>query len=100
MNIAIVDDEKIELETAEAFLRFYVKKFWSEHNTKIHIEVFYRAEDFFKIFCAGWFQAVILGAGMKDVANFIRARGDYDAKIIFLKLNDDSEGKNYEHCYC
>ncbi len=29
MNIAIVDEEKIELETAETFLRFYIKKILS-----------------------------------------------------------------------
>lgn len=93
MNIAIVDDEKVELETAEAFLRFYVKKFYPEHESEIYIEVFQRVEDFFQIFCAGLYQVVILAAEMKSVANFIRARGDKDIKILFLKLNDNLGGE-------
>ena len=87
MNIAIVDEEKIELETAEAFLRFYIRKFFPERENGIHIEIFQRAEDFLQVFSAGWYQLVILGARMENVAGFIRGRGD--TKIIFLKLNDD-----------
>ncbi len=52
MNIAIVDDEKVDLEAAEFFLRCYSKKFWSEHEAEIHIENFHRAEDFLRVFSA------------------------------------------------
>ena len=91
MNIAIVDDEKIELETAEVFLRCYIKNFWAEHESEIHIELFQRTGDFLQFFSAGFYHLIILGAGMENIANFIRSRGDYDVKIIFLKLNDNSE---------
>ena len=87
MNIAIVDDEKVELETAEVFLRAYVRKFFHEHESEIHIEVFRSDSEFVQVFSAGWYQLVILGARMENVAGFIRGRGD--TKIIFLKLNDD-----------
>ena len=87
MNIAIVDEEKIELETAEAFLRFYIKKFFPERENGIHIEIFQHAEDFLQVFSAEWYHLIILGACMESVAGFIRARGD--TKIIFLKLNDE-----------
>ena len=89
MNIAIVDEEKIELETAEIFLRCYIKKFWSQYESSIHIEIFQSAEDFIQFFCAGLYHLVILGNHMEKTANFIRACGDYDTKIIFLKNNDD-----------
>ena len=93
MNIAIVDEEKIELETAETFLRFYIRKFFPEHQSQIHIEIFRRAEDFLQVFSAGWYHVIILGARMESVAQVIRGRGDCDTKIIFLELNDDRRGE-------
>lgn len=102
MNIAIVDDEKIELETAETFLRYYVKKFYPGFERDINIEVFQRVEEFLQIFNPGLYNVIILSAHMEGVANFIRAQGDCDTKIIFLKLNDDCCGGGveiYEHCY-
>ena len=92
MNIAIVDDEKVELETAEAFLRFYVKKFYPEHESEISIEVFQRVENFIQVFSPRLYQLVILGGGMQNIANFIRANDNFDTKILFLKLNDNSIG--------
>lgn len=86
MNIAIVDDEKIELETAETFLRCYIKKFWAKYETLIHIETFYSAKEFLTFFCPNIYQLVILGGHMKNFADFIRA---YDVKILLL--NDDKE---------
>ncbi len=47
MNIAIVDDEKIELETAETFLRLYIKKFWAKYESLINIETFYQCRRLF-----------------------------------------------------
>ena len=91
MNIAIVNDEKIDLETAEIFLRFYIKKFWADYESKINIEVFYSARDFMQIFDVGLYHVIILGTNLAEVAEFIRASGDYDAKVIFLKFNDNSE---------
>lgn len=84
MNIAIVESEKVELETAEAFLRFYVRKFYPEREDEIHIEVFQRTEDFLQIFSAELYQLVVLGDGMDNVANFVRAFGD-NVPILFLK---------------
>lgn len=92
MNIAIVDDEKIELETAETFLRFYIRKFFPERENGIHIEIFRRAEDFLQVFSAGWYHLVILGACMESVAEVIRARGDEEVQILFLKMNDNFGG--------
>lgn len=100
MNIAIVNDEKVELETAEAFLRFYVRKFYPEREAEIYIEVFQRVEDFFQIFCADLYQLVVLGDGMENVANFVRTRGGLSTKILFLKLNDNWWRENYEYCRC
>ena len=40
MNIAIVNDEKVELETIETFLRVYIKKFLPERKSEIYIEIF------------------------------------------------------------
>ncbi len=99
MNIAIVNDEKVELETAETFLRVYIKKFLPERKSEINIEIFQRTEDFFQIFSAGLYNFVIIGAHMEEVANFIRASGDYDAKILLFKFNDNSGGGGiYEYC--
>ena len=91
MNIAIIDKEKVNLETAEAFLRYYIKNFYSEHEAEISIEVFHCAKDFLQIFSPGLYHLVILGSDMEEVAEFIRANGDFTTKIIFLKLNDDYE---------
>lgn len=95
MNIAIVDEEKIELETAETFLRVYVKKFWGDHKSKINIEVFQRPEEFMQIFSVGLYQVVMLGPRMEEIANFIRACGDYDAKILLFQFNDNSGGGEF-----
>lgn len=93
MNIAIVDEEKIELETAKTFLRFYIRKFFPERENGIYIEIFRRAGDFLQVFSAGWYHLIILGARMESVAEVIRGRGDCDTEIIFLKLNDDWWGE-------
>lgn len=104
MNIAIIDDEKIDLEIAETFLHFYIKKFWANYEPLIHIETFYTAKDFIQVFSAGLYQLVILGDSMRKLADFIRARGDYDVKIIFLKLSDNYDNGGggidceYRHC--
>ena len=98
MNIAIVDEEKIELETAETFLRFYIRKFFPERQSQIHIEIFRRAEDFLQVFSAGWYHVIILGARMESIAQVIRGRGDGEVKIIFLQMNDNFGGGGiYEH---
>ena len=104
MNIAIVDDEKVDLEAAEVFLRVYVKKFLADYESSIHIETFYSVTEFIQIFSTGLYQLVILGERVKELADFIRACGDYEVKIIFLKLNDDYDvvggGYDYEYCDC
>ena len=87
MNIAIVDDEKVELETAEIFLRCYVQKFLKDYEASIHIETFRAPDEFF---CPNFYQVVILGGKMKSFAKSIAARANNDAKIFLLE--DDCEG--------
>ena len=92
MNIAIVDDEKIELEAAENYLRNYLTENWSELN--FVIQTFSSAEDFLNAFKPRRFQLVILDIRMPEIdglqlAQIIRARGDDDANIVFLTGSDD-----------
>ncbi|MBR4153710.1 MAG: hypothetical protein IKT98_12250 [Selenomonadaceae bacterium] len=87
MNIAIVDDRKIELETVETFLRFYIKKFWAQYESLIHIETFYSAQDFLMFFSPKIYHLVILGEHMRDILKFI---GSYDAKVLFIEPQEDS----------
>ena len=92
MNIAIVDDEQIELEAAENYLRNYLTENWSELN--FVIQIFSSAEDFLNAFKPGRFQLVILDIRMPEIdglqlAQIIRARGDDDANIVFLTGSDD-----------
>ena len=92
MNIAIVDDEKIELEAAENYLRNYLTENWSELN--FVIQIFSSAEDFLNAFKPGLFRLVILDIRMPEIdglqlAQIIRARGDDDANIVFLTGSDD-----------
>ena len=86
MNIAIVDDEKVELETAETFLRCYIKKFLKDYESLIHIETFRAPDEFF---FPNFYQVVILGGHMKAFANSIAARVNRNAKIFLI--NDDCE---------
>ena len=88
MNIAIVDDEKVELETAEIFLRVYIKKFWANYESRIHIETFSTAHDFLYFFCPKFYHVIILGSRMKNIAKFIRLHGD-NVKIIFINSRED-----------
>lgn len=92
MNIAIVDDEKIELEAAETYLKNFLQENWSEFN--FSIETFSSAEDFLKVFKPGLFQLVVLDISMPEIdgmqlAQIIRTRGDQDANIVFLTGNDN-----------
>lgn len=94
MNIALVDDEKVELETAELYIRNFIKKNYPELYPEINILTFSSADEFFKIFTPGFFQLVILDIMMEKIdglqtAQIIRARGDEDVNIVFLTSNDD-----------
>lgn len=88
MNIAIVDDEKIELETAESLLRFYVEKFWADYKSRIHIETFCNAKEFLTFFSPKIYQLVILGGHMKKIANLIC---NTNIKVLFLKSDCEEE---------
>lgn len=90
MNIAIVDDRKIELETAEIFLRVYIKKFWTKYESLIHIDTFYSAEDFLRFFCPKIYQLIILGRNMNNIAEKLCADGD-SVKVLFLKDGNEVE---------
>lgn len=94
MNIAIVDDEKVELEAAESYIKEYLRENWSELENDVSIRTFTCAKDFFDVFKPGFFQLVILDICMDEidgmqVAQIIRARGDDDANIVFLTGNDN-----------
>lgn len=84
MNIAIVVDEKILSEAVEIVLRFYVRKFWSEYESQVHIEVFRSAKEFIKYFSPKIYRLVILGVNMQDIARFIRANDNADVNILLL----------------
>lgn len=92
MNIAIVDDQKFELEAAENYLRNYLEESWPE--LEFNIEIFSSGNEFLQAFKPGLFQLVILDILMPDIngmqtAQVIRARGDDDVNIVFLTANDD-----------
>ena len=94
MNIAIVDDEIMELQTAELYIRKFIQKNYPELSAEINISLFSSADDFFKAFMPGFFQLVILDIMMEKIdglqtAQIIRARGDEEANIVFLTSNDD-----------
>ncbi len=86
MNIAIVDDEKIELETAEAFLRYYISENFQNYESDIHIELFQRKNEFLTWFSPQIYQVVILGGNMRKLADYI---ANFDVKIIFIKPQED-----------
>lgn len=94
MNIAIVDDEQIELTFAETYLKKYIHKNWSEIEAETKIQPFTSAKEFLNIFKPGMFQLIILDIRMKEIngmqaAQIIRARGDDEVNIIFLTSSDD-----------
>lgn len=92
MNIAIVDDEKAELDAAEHYLKDYLRDNWS--GTNVNIQTFSSAKDFLNVFKVGAFQLVILDIIMPEInglqaAQIIRARGDDDVNIVFLTSSED-----------
>ena len=94
MNIAIVDDEKVELEAAASYIKEYLHENRSNLEADMNIRTFTCAKDFFDVFKPGLFQLVILDICMPEfdgmqIAQVIRARGDDDANIIFLTANDN-----------
>ena len=94
MNIAIVDDEIIELRAAEYYLLDFIKKNYSELLPEINIQIFSSANEFFEVFKPGMFQLIVLDIMMQEidglqVAQIIRTRGDDDANIVFLTSSDD-----------
>lgn len=94
MNIAIVDDEIMELKAAEFYLHNFIKKNYSKLYSEIDIQTFSSANDFFKVYEPGLFQLVILDIMMEEIdglqtAQIIRARGDDEVNIVFLTANDE-----------
>lgn len=92
MNIAIVDDDSIELHAAKKYLSDYLQNNWSQID--FNIQIFSSAKDFFNIFSVGAFQLVILNISMPEIdglqaARIIRTRGDDDVNIVFLTNNDN-----------
>ena len=100
MEIAIVDDEKFELDLAEDYIRKYLRENWAELESETNIQTFTSAKDFLQIFKPGIFQLVILDICMDEIdgiqlAQVIRARGDDEVNIIFLTGNDNYILKGY-----
>ena len=91
MNIAIIDDETVELEAFETVLRFCIKKFWAEYESLINIETFYSVNLFRNFFHPEFYQIVILGGNMKAFTNFIAFNSNHDVKIFFI--NDCCEAE-------
>ncbi|MBR4153709.1 MAG: response regulator transcription factor [Selenomonadaceae bacterium] len=94
MNIAIVDDEKDELQAAERYLRDFLAKNYSKLLSDTKIQTFSAPDDFLRVFKPGLFQLVILDIIMGEINGFqtaqiIRARGDDDVNIVFLTNNDN-----------
>lgn len=94
MKIAIVDDERQELDAAETYLKNYIRQNWADYESDINIETFSCAKDLLKIFKPGIYQLVILDIIMPEIngmqaAQIIRARGDNEVQIVFLTGNDD-----------
>lgn len=94
MKIAIVDDERQELDAAETYLKNYIRQNWADYESNINIETFSCAKDLLKIFKPGIYQLVILDIIMPEIngmqaAQIIRARGDNEVQIVFLTGNDD-----------
>lgn len=92
MNIAIVDDDKFELNSAKNYLHDFIKENWSEMD--FNIQTFSCAKEFFEVFKPNLFQLIILDIYMDEIdglqtAQIIRARGDDDANIVFLTSSDD-----------
>lgn len=86
MNIAIVDDEKIELEAAEIFLRVFIRDFYAKYESDIHIETFRSADDFLTFFNPKFYHLILLGEHMRHILKFI---GSSDVKIFFIKHQED-----------
>ena len=102
MNIAIVDDEQIELNAAENYIREYLRENWSTLEAEVKIQTFTSGKEFFDAFKPGFFQLVILDICMDEidgmqVAQIIRARADDDANIVFLTGNDNFILRLYYH---
>ena len=89
MNIAIVNDEKFALEMVELFLRVYIKKFWSDFESRIHIEIFRSAKEFITFFSPQIYNLVILGVNMQEIARFIRANDNFGVNILFWEACEE-----------
>lgn len=94
MNIAIVDDEQIELYAAKTYLKKYIRDNWADFESTINIETFSCAKDLLMTYKPGMYQLVILDICMAEIngmqaAQIIRARGDNEVNIVFLTANDD-----------
>jgi len=93
IQIAIVDDEMIDLVTAETFIRNHIRECYAKEFDGIRIDTFSRGEDMISAFEPGVYDLVILDICMErvtgiQVAEVIRSR-DQNISIIFLTGSDD-----------
>lgn len=90
MNIAIIDEEKVDLETAEAYLKKYIRDNWAQYAADINVDIFLRPENFKRFFRRGLYQIVLVGFCTEDIAEFLHAR-DENVNVFHLIRNDDCE---------
>ncbi|MBQ7515128.1 MAG: response regulator transcription factor [Schwartzia sp.] len=93
IQIAIVDDEMIDLVTAENFLWRHIKEWYPKESGGIRIDTFSRGEDMISAFEPGSYDLVILDICMEgvtgmQVAEVIRSK-DQNVSILFLTGSDD-----------
>lgn len=99
IHIAIVDDEMIDLVTAENFLRRYMEEFYPEEAAGIRIDTFSRGEDIISAFEPGMYDLIVLDIYMEavngmQVAEVIRGK-DQDVSIIFLTGSEEHMLEGY-----
>lgn len=93
IHIAIVDDEMIDLVTAENFLRQFMKEFYPQEASEIRIDTYSRGEDIISAFEPGMYDLLVLDIYMEaisgmQVAEVIRGK-DQDVSIIFLTGSEE-----------
>ena len=93
MNIAIIDDQASDLNSAQNFLNNYIEKFFPQVVPTLSIETFNDVEKFLRNFKKNQFELLILDIFMRPIngihaAQIIRSR-DKSVSIMFLTNSED-----------
>ena len=99
LQIAIVDDEMIDLVTTEAYLRRHMEEHYPEEASSIRVDTFSRAEDIIAAFEPGMYDLLILDIYMEVIsgmqaAQVIRER-DREVSIVFLTSSEEHMLEGY-----